>query len=452
MKKSVMLLLVLVIMVATALAGCANDGSPSNSTKNEGSKSETAKQPEAAKQPAATTALSLWLFNDLHKTFYEKTAQLWNEKNPDKPIELKIETYPNADMHNKLLIALQSGVGAPDIADINITFFQNFLKGDIQLAELNDIIDPERDKFIQSRFDVYARDGKNYGIDFHVGATVVYYNKEMMDKANVNIEEIKTWNDYVEAGKKVVAATGKMMTAFEVTNNRPFWPMIIQRGSDYLDKDGNVILDNEINVQTLQSMHDMIYKDKIAVPAPGGNTGSEEFFTFMNKGEVASIIMPMWYMGRLTSYMPDLEGKILIRPMPVWKEGDDRSAGIGGTGTAVTKQSKHVELSKEFLAYAKLSKESNIRIWQELQFDPIRWDVWDAPELREPIPYFGNEIVFDVLMQVKDEISSPNMHLLSAAALDVVNNSVLFKSLSQESHTPKEALEESANELRKQSK
>src|SRR5690606_24183194 len=137
----------------------------SNSAKNEGSKSET------AKQSASPTALSLWLFNDLHKTFYEKTAQLWNEKNPDKPIELKIETYPNADMHNKLLIALQSGVGAPDIADINITFFQNFLKGDIQLAELNDIIDPERDKFIQSRFDVYARDGINYGIDFHVGAT-----------------------------------------------------------------------------------------------------------------------------------------------------------------------------------------------------------------------------------------------------------------------------------------
>jgi arabinosaccharide transport system substrate-binding protein len=96
---------------------------------------------------------------------------------------------------------------------------------------------------------------------------------------------IRTWADYTEAGKKVAAATGKPMTAFEVTDQRPFWPMIIQRGSDYLDKNGNVILDNDINIKTLQSMKDMVYKDKIAILMPGGTTGSEEFFTFMNMAE-----------------------------------------------------------------------------------------------------------------------------------------------------------------------
>ncbi|MFH5183463.1 ABC transporter substrate-binding protein [Paenibacillus sp. TAB 01] len=438
MKKASVTAVASMLLLASVLSGCSGDGTESST----GGSSDSSK----------AVKLSLWTFQDLHKKYYEKTAELWNQSHPDQPIELSIDTYPNAEMHNKLLIALQSGVGAPDIADININFFQNFLKGDIQLVELNKIIEPEKDKFIQSRFDIYSKGGKYYGIDFHVGATVVYYNKELMDKAGVSVDNIKTWADYIEAGKKVVAATGKTMTAFEVTGQRPFWPMIVQRGSDYLDEKGNVILDNEVNVKTLQAMKDMIYKDKIAVPMPGGNTGAEEFFTYMNKGEAASLIMPMWYMSRFLEYMPDLKGKIVVRPMPVWEQGNVRSAGMGGTGTAVTKQSKNQELAMKFLAYAKLSKESNIRIWQELKFDPIRWDVWNDPELQKPDPYFNNEKIFNVLLDMKDEIKSPNMSELSSASQDLVNSNVMFKSLKDQSQTPEQALKAAADELRKQKK
>ena len=393
--------------------------------------------------------MTLWTFQDQHKNYFEDALQRWNSQHPDKPIDLSIETYPNEDMHNKLLIALQSGVGAPDIVDININFFHNFLKGDIQLLELNDIIEPEIDKFIKSRFDIYSKDGKYYGIDFHVGATVVYYNKEILDKAGVNADDIKTWNDYIEAGKKVVAATGIPMTAFEVTDQRPFWPMIVQKGGDYLAPDGSVALDSDINIQILQKMLDMMVVDKIAIDMPGGRTSSEEFFAFMNNGGIASLIMPSWYMSRFLDYMPDLKGKILVRPMPVWESSDAKSVGIGGTGTAVTKQTKHPELAKEFLAFAKLSRESNIRIWDILRFDPIRWDVWDAPELSQPDPYFNNEKIFEVFLQVKDSIPSPNMGELSAAAQDLVKNQVMFKVLKERSETPEQALKAAADELRK---
>jgi len=450
MRRINILILTMLLVLMAVLSGCTGDGGSTSSTNQPSdSPRETQKSSESSK-PAAPVALNLWTFNELHKTYYEKTAELWNQTHPDQPINLTVESYPNAEMHNKLLIALQSGVGAPDVVDINVNFFSNFLKGDIQLVELNDLVAPEKDKFVQSRFDIYSKDGKIYGTPFHVGATVVYYNKEIMDQAGVNPDAIKTWADFIEAGKKVVVATGKPMTAFEVTNQRPFWPMIVQQGSDYLDKNGDVILDNETNIRTLNAMHDMIYKDKIAIPMPGGDTTKEEFFTFMNQGEMGALIMPMWYMSRFLSYMPDLEGKIIVRPMPVWKDGDSRSAGMGGTGTAVTKQSKNQEAAMQFLAFAKLTREANIRIWQELKFDPPRWDVWDAPELQQPDPYFGNEAVFNTLLQMKDEIKSPNMGELITAAQDLVNSSVMFKALKDQSQTPEQALKAAAEELRKQ--
>ena len=437
MKKTLIVLLIFTFIFGLS-SGCSRQS-------EQGIGSEEGKEPKPVK-------LNLWTFQDIHKPFYIKTSEMWNKANPDLPIELSVDVYPNAEMHNKLLVAIQSGVGAPDIADININFFSNFLKGDIELVELNKIIDPEKDKFVQSRFDIYSKNGKYYGICFHVGATVVYYNKELIDRAGVNVDMIRTWADYTEAGKKVVAATGKPMTAFEVTDQRPFWPMIIQRGSDYLDKNGNVILDNDINIKTLQSMQDMIYKDKIAIPMPGGTTGSEEFFIFMNKGGMASLIMPMWYMSRFLAYMPDLEGKVMVRPMPVWEEGNTRSAGIGGSGTAVMKQSKFQDEAVKFLAYAKLSKESNIRIWQELKFDPIRWEVWDSPELQKPDLYFKNEKVFNILLSMKDEIPSPNMGDLNSAAQELVKSNVMFKVLRDRSQTPEQALKAAADELRRKQK
>lgn len=431
------------VLLTAVLSGC---------TGGEGSQPAQGETANDSQKPGKPVALNLWTSNELHQKYYQKTAELWKKDHPEQPIELTVDNYPNAEMHNKLLIALQSGVGAPDIVDINVNFFSNFMKGDIQLVELNKLVEPVKDKYVQSRLDIYTKNGKLYGLPFHVGATVVYYNKELLDKAGVNADNIKTWNDFTEAGKKVVAATGKPMTAFEVTNQRPFWPMIVQRGSDYLDKNGNVILDNETNIKTLNTMKDMMYKDKIAIAMPGGDTSKEEFFSFMNKGEMAALIMPMWYMSRFLAYMPDLKGKIQVRPMPVFEQGNDRSAGMGGTATSVTKQSKNQEVAMQFLAYAKMTKEANIRIWQELKFDPPRWDVWDSPELQKPDEYFANEKVFNVLIQMKDEIKSPSMTELSTAAQDIVNSSVMFKSLKDQSQTPEQALKAAADELRKQKK
>jgi arabinosaccharide transport system substrate-binding protein len=407
-------------------------------------------EPAAAAGPVK---LTYWTFTALHKTFYADMLKRWNAANPKQQIDLTMTDYPNVEMHNKLLLALQSGVGAPDIVDININFFTNFLKGDIQLLPLNKVVDPVRKDFVPSRFAIYTKDGTVYGLPTHVGATVVYYNKEITDKAGVDIDKINTWSDFIAAGKQVLAATGVPMTCFEVTDQRPFWPMIVQQGSDYVDGSGKVILDNDINIRTLQAMYDMMYTDKIAVPMAGGNTYNEQFYAAMDKGQYASLIMPMWYMSRFLSFMPDLKGKIYVRPMPIWKQGDLRSAGMGGTGTSVTKQTKYPDLAINFLAFAKLSHDGAIAIWKDLRFDPARFEAWSDPALMEPDPYFGNEDVFKLLRALgPSQMPSPLSETtsLSAAAQDVVKNQVMYKALVDRTMTPAQALKAGADELRKQ--
>ncbi len=400
---------------------------------------------------AGATKLVLWTSNALHSDFYMDAAERWNAENPDQQIDLEVVTTPNVEMHNQLTLAFQAGVGAPDIVDININFFSNFLQGDIQLVPLNDIVDPVRDSFVESRFDIYSKDGKVYGLPLHVGATVVYYNMEMMDEAGVDVDAIATWDDFERAGQLVREKLNVPMTIVETTDQRPFWPMIVQRGGDYLGPDGSVTLDSQINIEVLERLHSWVFDLGIAVGAPGGRTSAEEFLPFMNNRGFAALIMPMWYMSRFLEYMPDIAGKIAVRPMPVWEAGDARSAGMGGTGSSVTTQSEHQELAKQFNGFAKLTVESNIKLWEILRFDPPRWEgVWDRPELLAPDPYFYNERVFETLLELAeaDQIPSPNAGPLLSDAQTVVRNSVSFWVFEEQSRTPAEALQEAANELR----
>lgn len=354
-----------------------------------------------------STTLSLWSFQELHVTYFQDAVTRWNEANPDRMITLDGQVYPYDDMHNKLLLALQSGSGAPDMVDIELSKYPLFLKGTPQLVPMNEYVEKEKSQFIMSRFDIYSKDDNYYGVPFHVGASVIYYNTEILEAAGVDYMDIKTWDDYVEAGLKVKAATGKPMVTLESTDVWSVWPLLAQSGGDFFDENGKCIVDQPQDVKVFQFLYDMVWDSEIAMASPGGFHHSEEYYGFMNDGGAASIWMPMWYMGRFTDYMPDLEGKIVVAPMPEWSDGGFKSAGMGGTGTSVTNQSENAQLAQDFLYFAKMTKEANVKLWEELGFDPPRWDVWDDPRMNASnkfTEYFQNDNIFGMLLEVKDSM------------------------------------------------
>lgn len=433
----------MLLILALILAGCGGGSSDGDATAADATVS-------VGDDIEGATELSFWTFNELHMDLFEDSATKWNEENPDKPIKLNAQTYPFDQMHNNLSLALQSGTGAPDLADIEIRQFSNFLKGDVQLEPLNEYVEPELENNVEERFNLYKKDDNYYGIDYHVGAAVMYYNQEIMDEAGVDIDSIVTWDDYVEAGKKVKETTGKSMTTIETTEQFTLFQLISQRGSNYFDENGEVIMDNEENVEVLQFLHDMMYKDKIAEATPGGFHHAEEYYGFMNDGGAASLMMPIWYMGRFIDYMPDLEGKMQIRPLPVWEEGGNRTAGIGGTATVVTNQSESADLAKEFLAYTKLTEEANVKLWTVLGFDPPRFDVWDNEEMKADNKYYSyfHDGIFDMLSEIKGEIAPIYYTPEYSSAQQEVESTVLYNVLVEQKKTPQEALTEAADAVK----
>ena len=365
-----------------------------------------------AEQPAAgdtmekqVVDLELWTFIELHQKFYEEMAADFNAENPDVEIRLKVSNIPMNQMHDQLLLSLVSGSGAPDVVDVMIKWSGLFFKSNPEyFVSLDDKVDKYRDVLNEGILKQFSdAEGHVLGIPFHLGAGVMFYNKPAFDAAGIDIDEITYWSDWVEAGKKLHDPdNGVWFTAMQYAFAREYLLLTMQNGGYMIDPDGKITLDEAPSVEALQFIADAVLKDHIAEIAPNGSIYDQAFFEKMNKGEVLSLPHAYWYTSRFRSFMPDLAGKIAVRPLPIWEDGGIETASMGGTGTAVTAQTKNPDVAKRFLEYCKLSYEGNVKIATDLGFDPLRSDVYDDPRVAVADPYFMNEVIIDVVKQEMD--------------------------------------------------
>ena len=334
--------------------------------------------------------------------------ETWNEENPDKKVKLVLSNMAYDDMHNKLSLALESGEGAPDVVDIELGKFPAFMTGDIGLKPLNDAVEPYLDNVVESRLQLYSKDGNYYGFPTHVGTTVAFYNTEALEAAGIDYTTIKTWDDFKEAGAKYKEATGKTFAACETTAQWTLNLMLAQKGGDYLNDDGSLAVNNDTMVECLQTMKDMQDAGAMDVIA-GGQPDNEEAYPLYNSGDVAAAIMPFWQTSRYLSYMTDLSGKVAIAAPPVFGDNDAvKTIGGGGTGTAVVASSPNADLAAEVFAYIKLSDTANVEVWNVLGFDPVNTAVWTDKSVTENpdnqyVQYFNTK-PFDALLDVQDGI------------------------------------------------
>ncbi len=439
MNRKMIIMLVLTVFI-TIIAGCSSNA-PSNSANEKGS----------AAPPAEKTNLTFWTYVEQHSEFFQDAATTWNEKHPEEQIELKTETYPIADMHSKLLITLQSGDGAPDIVDVNVAKFSDFMQGGEDVfVPLNDVIEPEKESFLEPVLDIYKYNGNYYGIEYHVGAPMMFYNTEILGQAGVKVEDIVTWEDLHEAGKKVLQATGKPIITFEVNDSWSYYIMAGEMGGDYFDEQGNITIDSDVNAKVLDFMLGML-ADGTAVTTPGGGFHTEEYYGYMGKGGAASMLECMWYMGRFTDYMPELSGNMQMAAPPVWDK-DSVYPVFGGTATSVTSLSKSQDLAKRFLAEAKISADGAGKIWNVLGFDPLRWDIWNSDVMKQDnkfTEYFGKDI-FEIVIGMKDKFHTSNITASPKFSLanTIVSGDLLFKVLSEKSASPEEALKSAADQIK----
>ena len=440
MKRKFFNALLVTAMVSSMLVGCGSNNAAQQTSEDTSGEAVAAEGEEGSEEAVAEAEytvgpedaphLDMWVFVPAHAEFYSTMAEEWNKQHADQPINITITSYPYGDMHNKLTLANQSGQGAPDLCDIEIGQFPNYLQGEVPFIELNQYIDEYRDDIVPARIDTYSKDGRNYGVPTHVGATVMYYNTKILEEYGIDYKEIKTWDDFTEAGKKLKeASNGEVcMTSVDTGGTDWLWVGMSEYGEDYTNEDGSPNI-NIPSVEKMITMQQGWLNDGIAMVSPGGQVDLEEGYANISSGKIVAFPKALWFMSRFINYIPEMEGQWAIAPCPVFEEGQPRSVGIGGTGTVVSNQSENAELAAKFLTWAKLSYEGSVKIWEVLGFDTCNTSLWTDPAITENkdnkyLKYFVTN-PFDTLNEIKDEIGLIKVGRINPTISEVFNLTIL---------------------------
>ncbi len=413
--------------------------------------------PVQAAAPAADvkpTEITMWSFIQQHLDFFVSMSETWNKEHPEKPVKIVPVFYDWASLHDKLYAAQLAGEGVPDIADVEMGKWPMFMNGEIQFLDLNPYITPYSKDLITPILDMVSKDGKLYAAPSHVGATVMYYNTELLGKAGIDYKTIKTWADFEKALKTYKEKTGNYMTYCETYGAYQFTVFMSEKGATLIDEKGMPTLNTPAAVESASLVRKWVDEDIIGF-IPTGNADTPEGKAAVANGDVAALGYPLWYMSRFTDEMPDLAGKIAIAPLPVFDEKSYKSVGLGGTGTTVYKKSANAELAAEFVVWAKLSPEGSAGLWKVLGFDPVNKQVaQDKSITTDPNNKFLKYFVsnpFDVLASVSDKMFTQKTMQNSGTINDYLS-ATTWNKIFVEKVDPKTELDATQKEMLSQAK
>src|ERR1700735_3370122 len=159
----------------------------------------------------ATAAFADTTVRLLHVSDNPGAVALWKKIASDfeaqnKGVKVDIQYLENEAFKAKLPTLLQSAEGRPSIF---YSWGGGVLRAQVKAGFLQDITaaaPPWADTMSAPAVKAFQVDGKTYGVPFDTGEVVFFYNKKLFEKAGVKAEDVKSWDDFLAATKKIKAA------------------------------------------------------------------------------------------------------------------------------------------------------------------------------------------------------------------------------------------------------
>jgi arabinosaccharide transport system substrate-binding protein len=351
---------------------------------------------------ATNVTISMWTHDILYVKFFTARAKEWEKKHPQYHFTYNFVQIPYNDLFTKVLANLSAGTGAPDLVGIEINAFSRFMKGEIAskgLVDLSPLIGSQRSHFL--RWEPYSYKGRIYGVESALCPVGLYYREDIFKDAGIKAP-LDSYNDLLAAGR-ILAKKGKYIMIVGSQDTGVWLEMFQQAGGHIFDAGGTLTLDDPRAVQILEFLVKGT-KDKLFWTPPDLTTAPAIAALKLNK--VASVLMPDWYAGYfLKPQVAEQKGKWRLQTMPVWSKGGRRVSTLGGTGFAITRQSKHQQLVWSLLHYTYMTERNQVKRFQQINYFPTMKEALHDPGVTDvPDPYFGGEKIGGVFASVAADI------------------------------------------------
>src|SRR5699024_6627771 len=198
----------------------------------------------ATKEPDEISGdISVWAW-ELEADYLNSIVDKFNEEYPN--VNVEINKQGPDQVFQRLVSGLASGQEnqLPDLVQIQDADLPSFTeKFPDSFTNLSELGFSEHDGSFAAAKEAMVKDKEGNYIAFprDLGPVGVFYRKDIFEEAGVNAESIITWDDYIEAGKKIKEKTGTAMLGLELNGHIPLTRfMIHQQDSFYFDDDGKL--------------------------------------------------------------------------------------------------------------------------------------------------------------------------------------------------------------------
>jgi multiple sugar transport system substrate-binding protein len=371
---------------------------------------------------------------------WKAVAAEFEKEHPGIKVSLKEGPASTDERENMYTRSFMAEDGVYDVVYMDIIWVPKFASKGWLMPLDADFPEEERQAFLPGDIAGSVYDGRIYRVPMQADAGMLYYRKDILEKAGVKPPE--TFNDLLEACKKLQNPPEMWGYVFQgmqyeglVCN---FLEILWGHGGNVLDVKGKVVVDSPEAEKALSWLVRMVREDKVC---PEGVTTYQEEDSRNIFHEGHAVFMRNWPYAwtKAQEDKSPIKGKVGIKPM-VHAPGKKSAATLGGWGLGISSFSRNKEAAWKFMEFA-TTPEMQKLFHLKKGVIPTRKALFEDKEILEKSPHYGE--LYAILLGAKPRPVHPRYPEISDI-MQVNLSSALVGKLS-----PGESLKRIAEQIRK---
>jgi multiple sugar transport system substrate-binding protein len=360
-KKIKMVVAPILIVLLTLVVSCSKDN-------NEGKKEDTLKGEIRV------------LTEEKYESQLRFAADSFKKLHPKVNIEIKIDN----NIKDKVISKSNNKEDTIDIINMEDQNVQYFMNKTPEFAlDVTDEIGSYKDKISKNNLDNLTVKNRVYGFPWSTCPKLILYRSDVFEKEGINVDDIKTWNDYVNVGMKVSKDTGeKFLVNVQDDSNNLNIVLANQLGTSYFNKDGKLDFTSPEWIRVTETTK-LLYSQGLLY-----NVASKgDFINLAKKNSVISTIADPSYLIDLMNNVQNANGKWRIMRLPAFEAGGNRDASIGGSNLIINKASNNISAAQGFAEF--LISDEHIQMDEINKYGsfPTNTDIYNLVDFNKKVDY-----------------------------------------------------------------
>lgn len=321
---------------------------------------------------------------DLYKTNFPDDAK-------QQTLDVVVGGQNDGDAVNKFRLALSSGRDIPDIMQLNYSAVAEFASQG-QLTDIEPYVSSVLPGMSQAAKTLMQYDGKYIAFPYEVKTKLWYYRKDMFAAAGIDVAQVKSQADFIEAGKKLrlkypnsyiwnLAPNPQAYILGEITSGN---------GSKIYDKvAGKFVVETDPGIRkAFVALKDLRNSGVV-------NTRYDDFTpdwqSGLADGSLASVPIASWFTTFLPQYAPDGTGKWGVT---TWPEigGAVGGSEAGGSVFVIPARAANKAAAAKFLSSVFMTSKGSIAAFKQSGQIPNVLDAQSDPAVVNNA-YYGADLI-----------------------------------------------------------